>query len=80
MENFSMKIKAENSSGIQELHFGHQEEYGGECWLTLTGKYDNHGVQLDFDTMLECDLDDLIAGLQIIKEEFNKKPRFGGVN
>ena len=55
-----------------EMIFGHQEEYGGECWITLVGHKEGEFFQYDFNIMTESELDDIITGFELIKEEFIK--------
>ena len=61
-------LKARNNSEDLELCLGSQPEYGKEFWVTLTGTYEGKRIQHDFDTLTEDQLDELILGLQLLKE------------
>jgi len=66
MESISIPIKAKNSSGEQELTFGYDRESGFH--MILDGKYKNNHFQIDFDEILDADLNDLIEMLTLIRD------------
>jgi len=58
----SMVLRANNSTGIQNLFFDRQED--GTVSPCLVGQYGEQYIQIDFDDLEDKDLDDLITFLK----------------
>lgn len=54
-------LRAENSSGMQLLHFSLEDN---ELGLTLTGDYNKESIQIDFDSLNKQEVNDLIGLLE----------------
>ncbi len=63
MESIHVKLRADNSSGHQELHLSND---GDEFWFTLTGRYEDKPIQIDFDTLTICELEDMKTTIELI--------------
>ena len=57
MKEFDIELNAENSSGKQTLFISKQND--NEYSLTLCGKYDGKGIQIDFDCLSRDEMVDL---------------------
>jgi len=63
MESIDIKLRADNSSGCQELSLTNE---GDDYWFTLTGDYRDKPIQIDFDTLSLCELEDMKAAIELI--------------
>ena len=69
--DLSVNLKAENSSGTQELIFQYYNYDSGDkfFYATLCGTHNHKPIQIDFDEMSKNEVDEMILTLQLISDE-----------
>lgn len=73
-KDLSLTLKSSGSNGLHHLHLTYDPDTK-EFWFTLTGKFNGHGVQVDFDEeYTEAGIDELIELLQLMKEYAKEDP------
>ena len=73
MITLDIKLKAENSSGEQQLFLTAHDD--GTCNFTLCGYYDDSPIQIDFDEMRPVELAELHLMIGLILEEMHQGHR-----
>jgi hypothetical protein len=65
MIDISVKLRAKNSSGDQELFI---TQDGESFWFTLCGCYKGEKIQIDFDEMTKSELEEIHIAIGLLLE------------